>query len=447
MRSQWLMILGVRTTDRCRMFEQTPTTSTQCVRESILFCLLLGFLPSPAFSAEQRQANLRGPLAELPSQPGEHLVKIKALKQGEWLELGPPKADPKWGRARGRSWTAKMPLAPKLRGAFLFGQGVHGYVKPDGHYMDDLWFYDINAHRWICCYPGANTKSLQLTINKDGFETTEDGEPIPVAAMGHGYEMTAYDTENQQFVFVPCGDPYWKKPLARREQWFKPGPKDASPWSFDSATGKWHRKRTGTPGPQFGFGDTLEYLPARKDFFVAHRSNDVWFYNPQMNKWSRAEPKGPSPPFGIDCTACYDVKRDRVYMGGGGYPTTPKGKNAFWIYDVQGNTWINPQPKGAPCRGSTSYGTNNALMLVDSTNDVVLLIFHSFNYTKKELLGIYVYDPDSNSWTDKALPIPEKLGDSRKAKNGFYDAALNAVFLHAAGDSRDDSEIWVFRFK
>ncbi len=32
------------------------------------------------------------------------------------------------------------------------------------------------------------------------------------------------------------------------------------------------------------------------------------------------------------------------------------------------------------------------------------------------------------------------------AKNGFYDASLNAVFLHSAGDSRDDSEMWVFRF-
>ena len=59
-----------------------------------------------------------------------------------------------------------MPLAPELRGAFLFGEGVHGYTKPDGHYMDDLWFYDINSHRWICCYPGADTKTLDLTLRR-----------------------------------------------------------------------------------------------------------------------------------------------------------------------------------------------------------------------------------------------------------------------------------------
>src|SRR5438874_11773917 len=87
----------------------------------------------------------------------------------------------------------QMPLAPELRGAFLFGEGVHGYAKPDGHYMDDLWFYDVHGHRWVCCYPGADTKSLDLTINADGFEATRDGGPLPVATMGHGYEMTTYD--------------------------------------------------------------------------------------------------------------------------------------------------------------------------------------------------------------------------------------------------------------
>src|SRR4051794_21699685 len=90
-------------------------------------------------------------LKELPSQPGPHVEKIRALGENQWLELGKPAADAKWGRARGRSWCATMPFAPKLRGAFLYGEGVHGYAKTDGRYMDDLWVYDINSHRWICC--------------------------------------------------------------------------------------------------------------------------------------------------------------------------------------------------------------------------------------------------------------------------------------------------------
>ena len=49
-------------------------------------------------------------------------------------------------------------LGSRVRGAFLFGEGIHGYTKPDGHYMDDLWFYDIQGHRWICCYPAPIPK-------------------------------------------------------------------------------------------------------------------------------------------------------------------------------------------------------------------------------------------------------------------------------------------------
>jgi hypothetical protein len=34
-----------------------------------------------------------------------------------------------------------------------------------------------------------------------------------------------------------------------------------------------------------------------------------------------------------------------------------------------------------------------------------------------------------------------------QVKNGFYDAELNAVFLHSAGDSRDDGVVWTYRYK
>jgi len=49
----------------------------------------------------------KGLLAELPSKPGAHVEKIGALGDDEWLKLGAPAADPKWGKARGSSWGAK----------------------------------------------------------------------------------------------------------------------------------------------------------------------------------------------------------------------------------------------------------------------------------------------------------------------------------------------------
>lgn len=388
-----------------------------------------------------------GPLAGLPSKPGDHIARIKALGDNAWLELGPPAPDPKWGRARGRSWTATMPLARDLRGAFLAGLGVHGYVKPDGHYQDDLWFYDINGHRWVCCYPGADVKKLELKINADGFEANAGGEPLPVAWLGHGYELSTYDPVGKRFLSMPCGDPYWESAMPQRKRWLKPAPEDASPWQFDTATGRWRRSRTGTAGPRTSFGDNFVYVPTKKEAFCTHRSSEVWFYDPAADKWRAVKPKGPPPPFGIDGACCYDSKRDRIYMGGGGYPTTPAGTNALWVYDLKNDTWIDPKPRGAPCKGATHYGTNNAFMACDAVNDKVLLVYHSLHSGgKKDALGVYVYDPDANAWAAENLPLPDKMGRGQ-CKNGFYDPELNALVVHAAGDSRDDSVMWVYRYK
>jgi hypothetical protein len=394
--------------------------------------------------SDDGQAN---PLRGLPSRPGPHIEKIENLGDNAWLELGVPAPDPKWGGARGRSWTSEMPLAPELRGAFLFGEGRHGYTKPDGRYMDDLWFYDINGHRWICCYPGADAKKLRLRGDRDGFETTRDGDVLPVAQQVHGYEMNTYDTEKKRLMSMPCPHSYWEGAMPQRREWLTPPPADASPWFYETTTGRWNRLRTGTRGPESGCGDTLIYIPGRDRAFFLHRSDDVWMFDTRAHRWERIEPAGPRPPFGIDATSCYDSTRHRICLGGGSYPVAPAGTNAFWLYDLKRHTWLDPEPKGSPCKGSTSYPTKNAVMVYDPVHDKVLLVFHSFHDDEPERLGVYVYDPKTNAWSEEAPGIPEALGRNRQAKNGFYDPSLNAVFIHSAGDSRDGGTIWVYRYR
>jgi len=85
-------------------------------------------------------------------------------------------------------------------------------------------------------------------------------------------------------------------------------------------------------------------------------------------------------------------------------------------------------------------------MVYDPEHDRVLLVFHSCHDDTPEKLGVYVYDPNGNAWAEDVLPVPEKLGRNRQAKNGFYDPELNAVFIHSAGDSQDDGTIWVYRY-
>src|SRR5205809_5528423 len=194
------------------------------------------------------------PLANLPSKPAEHIAKIEALGVDSWLHLGPPAPDPKWGKARGRSWAAKMPYAPDLRVAFLYGEGVHGWWnEKTGRYMDDLWAYDLNAHRWICVYPGADVKNLDLKLDENGFEVTKDGEPIPVAQMGHAYEAVAYDSDLKKFLFMPCPAGYDAVLRKRRNEWLKgldkTARKPASPWFYDVAAGKWERRAVDGSAP------------------------------------------------------------------------------------------------------------------------------------------------------------------------------------------------------
>src|SRR5262245_56612408 len=148
--------------------------------------------------AAQLKQEPKGPLAGLPSKPGSTIDKIKALGDNEWLELGSPAPDPQWGKARGRSWSSKMSYAADLQGAFLVGPGVHGYIKPDGHF-DDVFFYDLNAHRWIRVFPGIQTRTLVEDIKKGKFKVNDDGQlvdqggqPLFTGYCHHSYQSHTY---------------------------------------------------------------------------------------------------------------------------------------------------------------------------------------------------------------------------------------------------------------
>jgi hypothetical protein len=411
----------------------------------------------PAEQASDKQGERKGPLAALPSAPGPHIDKIKALADGAWLKLGVPAADPKWGKARGRSWAAIMPYAPELRAAFLTGEGVHGwYNKETNRYMDDLWAYDVNGHRWICLYPGADVKNVSLKMSADGFEVDQDGQPIPLGQLGHAFAQVTYDTDRNKFMFMPCPTSHATAVIGeRRKCWggyaWPHAPSKCSPWMYNTATGKFELFKVEGPFPGSGQAEVLVYVPSIKKLFQL-RGKDAWLYDTKANTWSKLAAKGPPPPFGIDANACVDTKRERVYIGGGYYPLAP-GPSAFWCYDLKTNTWIDLQPKGKVCGGCNRYGPNQALMHYDSVNDVVVLFYHrlpvagspdgEFNPGAKAL-GVYVYDPANNSWTEPPQPMPKEIAD---CPNGFYSPELNAHFIHCAGDSVDNGVVSVYRYK
>jgi len=419
------------------------------VKRSLHTFTLLGFVAvcAPGGSAPadaQPEKNTRqGPLAELPSKPRAHVEKIKALGDDEWLNLGAPAADPEWGKARGRSWCAPMPYAPDLGGGFLYGEGVHGYTKPDGHYMDDLWFYDANAHRWVGVYPGYDTKNPpELSVNADGFEAIKDGEPVPIAAPGHGYGMSTYDPDAHRFASFPASADYWGPAMPKRKEFLRENGKKlntthASPWFYDTAAAKWARTKTLTPGPAPGFGGLLVYLPTKKQFWCFNKGASL--YDPAANKWTASAAKERAPT-GIDFGSCYDSKRDRIYVCGGSYRGPyAKDEGKVYAYDAKTDSWSNP-----PDRGDVPpvFATNYACVHYDTAADRVLCVVYGAKKT-----GVFVFDPSTGAWDEKSLPFPAKGPSLSLSWNGFYSPGLNAHFFHVAGDSRDDGTIWVYRYK
>lgn len=369
-------------------------------------------------------------------RPGPHLEKIRALGNGSWADLGPAAPDPKWGSAPGRSWCCTMPFDPVRRGAYLYGEGVHGHVTSDGRYMDDAWFYDFDAHRWACIYPGTNVKEPGLKPDADGFPVDKDGARTPVSLCVHAYDLLAFDTDLGKFMIMGVHE-YHFAPASLKALMPSGKVPPSTPWHYDSRTGKWEVWKVEGPSPEKAEG-TLLYVPTRKKaFYRSGKSEFVWFYDPTARSWTQVKPPGPKPPFGIDPTACFDPKRDRIYIGGGSYPSVPEGKNAIWIYDLKTDAWIDPQPKNTAL---SHFATNYATLRYDPVADVVLVHAHA---EKKR--GVHVYDPAANEWSAEPRPFP--AGFPKGCVNGFYDPKENVHVFHVAGDSRADGKFWAYRHK
>jgi hypothetical protein len=397
----------------------------------------------------------RGPFADLPSQPGAHVEKIRAMGDNEWLSLGSPAADPKWGKARGRSWGAKaLILAPDKRGAFLFGEGVHAYVKPDGYVMDDLWFYDINAHAWTCLYPGTDPKTFtervkdrQLWLDEDGQLIDDEGQPIPVHTLVHAWGYLTYDPDRKKFAFLSwngLGNQIPRYYLGGEDQMdeglklLEAGRKGKegrvySPWFYDVASGKFERSpaNNATAIDAGGFPQ-FHYLPSKKQFFVVG-SDTMAIYDPAKSQWSDTRPKGPTPK-GYDACGCYDSRRGRFYRNDG---DDSRGEGLM-AYDIEGNAWSHLKPTGT---APPPANTNAAFYEYDARLDVVVAI-----HFKGRSPGVFVYDPNTNSWADP-IPFPADVPKFQFAANTVFDPELNAYFCHVAGDSSDNGVMWVYRYK
>ncbi len=405
---------------------------------SLITSLCLAGAISASAAEPAVPAKAGNPLAALPSKPGPHLEKIKALGDDAWLDLGSPEPDPKWGKSRGRAFSPKAAYAPDLNGAFYCATGVHGFVKPDGHYMDDLFFYDVNAHRWICLYPGAS-KETRLKLDEHGFEVTPDGEANPVSYFSHAYNMLTYNPRLRRFMIInhPC--PWWARALPQRAEWlgvpadkingYNLGKLNGSPkhpifWSVDG--NKWERRFVADPvdpGKDLG---VLEYLPEKEQaFYMA--GGRAWFYDFKDGRW--IDPKARlDAKIKYDYVGCHDSKRDRIYI---------LDEDNLFGYDLEANQWTTLAKASHPF----GYSTKGQLDFDAASGMVIGMSFAGTKEGKPR--GACVYDPDKNEWSDPVAAMPAPRGPT----SCFYHPELNVHYLYTAGDSNDNGTMLVYRYK
>ena len=432
----------------------------------LLATLTWACLLSPHSAFAEENAGAKGPLASLPSPPGPHVEKIEALGDGEWLALGAPAPDRKWGPAPGRAYTNKMAYAPDLVGAFLQGEGVHGATGAgprEGHFNDDVFFYDLMAHRWICLYPGTKKESFEVKLDEQGFLAAAGGQHPPIAIAVHGYECLSYSPQTREFMTLQTGSPYSRSIQARIKEM---AGEDAAygrdmgkhPYFHDVDTGRWFRRKVEGNGPRTGFTHALTWIPTLKKTVLYQRGGNLWFYDHDKAGWENVAAEGGRPTTADgrpsrEGTLCYDSKRDRLYLFNRGQASLP------WAYDFKTNTLTDLEAKnqvypatntveqGQIMIGSTSSGAH-----YDSVADVVVMRMRLKQGTgdprnvRARTLGLAIYDPVNNEWSKDPVPLPEEA-QRRGAWNSFYSPELNVHVFHIAGDSRTDGEIVLYRHK
>lgn len=304
-------------------------------------------------------------------------------------------------------------------------------------------------------YPGTDTKTFsrrvkdkELVIDGDGQLIDKDRRPVPVHQLVHAWGYLAYDSDRRKFAF-PSWNGTTGNPIPR---YFLGGEKQMdegvklleghlkdkkkrvfSPWFYDVASGRFERSPVdNTTIINAGGFPQFHYVPSKKQFFAVG-SGTVVIYEPAKNQWADAKPRGPSPK-GYDAGGGYDSKRGRFYRNDG---DDSKGEGLM-AYDIEGNAWSHLKPKGT---APPPANTNAAFYEYDARLDLVVAI-----HFKGKLPGVFVYDPKSNSWADP-IPFPADRPKFQFAANTFFDREWNAYFCLAAGDSKDDGVLWVYRYK
>ena len=310
--------------------------------------------------------------------------------------------------------------------------------------MDDVWLYDINAHRWVAVYPGTDTNTFnrqvsqgEIFIDGHGQVAHRSGTLLPVHVLVHAWDFLSYDTHRHRFVFLAGSGlgRYYLPGLDAIETGLKTLEAQRasttipplSPWSYDAATHRFGRDLAQNEQPDVGGHPTFVYVPERDSYFVAG-SRGVATFDLATRRWTKLADQGRRPP-GYDHGGCLGTRRQRLYMGSGSAEA-----EGLFVFDIPSSTWRHVEAEGQPRR----FRTNEAALVYNESADR-LTIFH------RKDRKLYVFNPGNERWT--TVPLHDAVLNSVPygALSAFYDPVLDVYFVFLAADSRDNGIMWVYR--
>jgi len=345
----------------------------------------------------------------------------------------------------------------------MTGEGGHGHVYKTGHYSDDVVLYDLYANRWIFLYPGTHVPTLKQKMESGeyrvddkqlGMLVDKDGRAQPIAPIsGHGAHNLSWDPAARRFVWFGSAFTYFFHApkdgdtslfaKLRREKGL-PEAVDCTFWVYDAAADRFRPVAKSQLGDARALAEVgrlsghqvIQYVDCRKLHFYPGDKADYWLDLAAMKMTVRPIANG-EPRLVVGTgqhSGCYDPKRDRVYVGGGGIGTrqipndTPPGEN-FLYYDVKADKWVKPNPKG---KFPLFWDIGTAFAAYDTVSDRLVITLAQQRSRTKDVRFIYVYDPEKNEFEE---PIPVPADFPVGLGHTFFCPELNVHLFNVAYDN------------
>lgn len=162
--------------------------------------------------------------------------------------------------------------------------------------------------------------------------------------------------------------------------------------------------------------------------------DETWAFDYNSNTWIKMNPNI-NPPGRNFHSMVYIPTIDRVLMFGGDVPGPTE--HATWLYDFNQDTWEKLEIEGAPIiRHYTS------MVYIDSL-DRVILFGGEANVPESKINDMWAFDPHEKTWTELK---PEQVPSARGWHAMTYDSAADKIILFGGGSDRRffTNETWVY---